>query len=139
MDIGTLEKYLQAHLDILQGHTPFSPKGLKRRSGFWLAPRVYLGRALTLDGHNTNIVIGHGAKVGNYVRFGGNICIGPNCKIGQGATLENCVVLKGTRIGEGARLEGCIIGQNCVIGPHTTVSRGRAVGDRSVIMKFSQL
>lgn len=121
MDIGTVEKYLQVHLDILGGGTPF---------------RAARGRKVAGGGR---VVLGERTQVGPYVRFSGSICIGPGCRIGQGASLEDCVVLDGTTVGEGASLKRCIVGHGCRIGPHTSLGPGRALGDRSVVTRFSQL
>jgi len=138
IDIGTIENYLQVHLDILRRQTPFALKGLKRRRSFLTAPGVRLGKDIEHEGTG-HVALGQGTQVDSYVRFYGSVAVGPNCHIGQGAVLDHCVVLGKTKIGKGARLERCIIGQNCRLGAHSLIGPGRALGDGSVISGFSQL
>jgi mannose-1-phosphate guanylyltransferase len=138
IDIGTVDKYLQVHLDILERETPFSLQGLARRRGFLAAPGVRLGPEIDHEGPG-QVALGRGTRVDSYVRFYGSVSVGPNCRVAQGAVLDHCVVLAGTRIGEGARLERCVVGQNCRLGPHSVIGPGRALGDDSVVSRFSQL
>lgn len=138
MDIGTVEKYLQVHLDILGDATPFRPQGMIRRGGYHVASQVTFGRDVSREGRG-NIVLGSRSKVGPYVRFAGSVCVGADCAIGQGSVLEDCVILDGTTIGEGAQLKRCIIGRRCRLAPHANIGAGRALGDGSTISHFSQL
>ncbi|MBI4345849.1 MAG: NDP-sugar synthase, partial [Elusimicrobia bacterium] len=138
MDIGTVEKYLQVHLDILSGRTPFKPAGLARRGTIFYGRGASIGRDLSHEGPG-QIVLGPGSSLGPFIRLAGSVSIGEGCTIGQGAWLEDCVILDGTRIGEGAQLKRCIVGHRCRVGPHTTLGPMRAVGDDSVLAGFSQL
>ena len=135
MDIGTVEKYLQAHLDVLDGKLGVSPEG--RRSGrVWLAPGVHIGRDVAFEG---KAALGARTRVDDFVRFAGGVVVGPDCRIGQGAGLKDCVVLAGAHIGEGARLEGCVVGSDSRIEANSVLSPGTALGDHSHVTKFSQL
>lgn len=138
MDIGTVEKYLQVHLDILTGRAPFKPAGLARRKTIFYGRAAFIGRDISHEGPGA-VVLGPGSSLGPFVRLAGSVSIGEGCTIGQGAWLEDCVVLDGTRIGEGAQLKRCIVGHRCRVGPHTTLGPMRALGDDSVLAGFSQL
>ena len=135
MDIGTVEKYLQAHMDVLEGRLHFAPDGHKKGQT-WISPGGHVGRDVTFEGKS---VLGSRTKVADFVRFSGAVVVGPDCDIAQGAALSNCVVLSGTRIGEGARLEGCVVGTHSNIEPHSVLGPGTALGDHSHVTKFSQL
>lgn len=124
IDIGTIGKYLQAHHDILSGRAPFKPRGLREA-----APGPDAGRA----------VLGPGTVVGKGVRFAGHVCVGPRCRIGRGAWLEDCVVLAGTSLGPGARLERCVVGPSCRVGEQAALGPGAVLGGGSVIKAYSQL
>lgn len=137
MDIGTVDKYLQVHLDILGGRTPFRPAGTARRGAF-LGAGASLSREASIEGGG-KVVLGAGSRAGPYARFSGSVCVGAGCRIGQGAVLENCVILDRTRVGEGARLDRCVVGPRCRIEPHSALGPGRALGGRSVLTRFSQL
>lgn len=91
-DIGTPERYLQTHLDLLGGRAPFSTSG-----------------RLVLNGGGGKALVGRGAKIAGGVSFRGGVCVGPRCRVGRDASLEDCVVLEGTRIKLGTRLRRCIV------------------------------
>jgi NDP-sugar pyrophosphorylase family protein len=138
MDIGTVEKYLQVHLDILAGIVPFDARGLRRRGRFLVGKGARLSPDASHDGKG-RVLIGEGARIASSVQFSGSACIGPRCSVERGASLSDCLVLGGVRIGEGARLKGCVIGRGCVVGAGASVGPGRALGDGTLVKKFSQL
>lgn len=135
MDIGTIEKYLQAHLDILDGKVHVQPEGHRQGSN-WLGTGVHLGKEVALDG---KAALGARTRVGDFVRFAGGVVVGPDCEIGQGATLKDCVVLDGCRLGEGVRLEGCVVGSQSKVDANSVLGPGTALGDHSHVTRFSQL
>ena len=142
MDIGTVEKYLRVHLDILAGAAddaaPFADRLLRRRGAILLEKNARVSAGAVHDGKG-RVLVGAGAAVGAGVRFSGSVCIGPRCVIERGALLSDCVVLAGSRIGEGARLSGCVVGHGCVIEPNASIGPGRALADGSRVNGFSQL
>ncbi len=137
IDIGTVESYLQAHLDILSGRAPFKPEGRRRRS-LLLARGVRLGRELG-EPQGGRVLLGPKTEVGDFARFSGNVCVGPGCRIGRGASLEDCVVLGGTAIGEGARLKRCVVGRGCRIGVQASLEAQTALAGGSRVGAYSRL
>ena len=138
MDIGTVEKYLQVHIDILSGGAAIRLSGPRRRRGLCAGRRVRLGRELTVDREGC-VVLGDGVRVGDFARFARHVCVGPDCVIGKGAALEDCVILAGSSIADGAVLKGCVIGPRCRVGRHSVVSAGAALAGGSTLRPFSQL
>ena len=124
IDIGTVEKYLQVHLDILEGRTPFRPgdsaRALKGAEG-------------------AKVVAGPGTKVAPFARFAGSISLGRGVRIGRGAQLSDCIVLDGAVIGDGARLERCVVGARARVGTHATLGPGTALAGGSRVGDYSQL
>ncbi len=121
IDIGTLERYLQSHLDLLAGRALLSlPKTTP-----------------SLDGGR--VAVGKGSVIDETVRFSGNVSVGASCRIGAGSVLRDCVLLDGVRVGENARLEGCIIGPRSRIGPRSELVRCLALAGGSRIEPFSRL
>jgi mannose-1-phosphate guanylyltransferase len=138
MDIGTVEKYLQVHLDLLAGAVAMDERGLRRRGPFLLESGARLSPGAAHEGEG-RVLLGRLARAAAFTRFKGCVCVGPGCVVEKGASLEDCVVLGGSRIGEGARLWRCVVGHSCAIGAHSSIGIGRALGDGSVVKKFSQL
>jgi mannose-1-phosphate guanylyltransferase len=124
IDIGNVEKYLQVHLDILEGRAPFRPgpgaRPLKGAAG-------------------ARVAAGPGAKVGPFARFAGSVSLGRGVTIGRGAQLSDCVVLDGAAIGDGARLERCVVGARARVGTHAILGPGTALAGGSRVGDYSQL
>ena len=139
MDIGTVEKYLQVHLDILGGVAPCRLPVPRRRPGLFAGPGARLGRELTLDHEQGCVVLGRGTRVEDFARFSRRVCVGSRCTIGKGAALEDCVVLDGSRIGDGAVLKNCVVGPDCRVGAHAVMSSGTALAGGSILRAYSQL
>ncbi|MFH2202038.1 MAG: NDP-sugar synthase [Elusimicrobiota bacterium] len=138
IDFGTVDKYLQIHLDILGGHAPFLPKRLKRQGDFLLDAGAKVSANVVRTGAGC-VVLGRSSKAAARSRFIGSVCVGDRCVIEEDAVLEDCVVLSGTRIAAGARITRAIVGGNCRIGRKTVLGPGRTLGDRSIVCDYSTL
>ncbi|MBI3566461.1 MAG: NDP-sugar synthase [Elusimicrobia bacterium] len=123
IDIGTVEKYLQVHLDILEGRTPFKAPGARSLKG--------------VDG--ARVTAGAGVKVAPFARFAGAVSLGRGVSVGRGAQLSDCVVLDGAVIGDGARLDRCVVGADARVGTHATLGPGAALAGGSRVGDYSQL
>ena len=139
IDIGTVEKYLQVHLDILGGATPF-PGPLPNFAPAW----PWGGRSNWGKSHRPPPTVAKPhwatAYVGDFARFfRAGSAWAPTCRIGKGASLEDCVVLAGARIGDGAQLKRCVVGPDCVIGANSIVSEGRPWPAAPEVRPFSLL
>jgi len=126
IDIGTPQKYLQVHQDLLQNrfqpavdiakvHALQTPASARMDKNTLLAPSVKLGEDVSILSSS----------------------IGEDCVIGDHALIENAVIWPGVTIGPYARLSGCIIGRDCWIGHHVTVSNGVVLGDQSKVTDYS--
>ncbi len=124
IDIGTVEKYLQVHLDILEGLTPFKPGASARLLGGVVGAKV---------------AAGPGARVAPFARFSGSVSLGRGVRIGRGASLSDCVVLDGASIGDGARLERCVVGAHARVGTHAILGPGAALAGGSRVGDYSRL
>jgi NDP-sugar pyrophosphorylase family protein len=124
IDIGTVEKYLQIHLDILTGRAPFKHgEGVRALRGY--------------DG--ATVAAGPDARVQPFARFSGAVSLGRGVRIGRGAQLSDCVVLDGATIGDGARLERCVVGPRAHVGTHAILGPGAALAGGSRVGDYSQL
>ncbi|MBI3288714.1 MAG: NDP-sugar synthase [Elusimicrobia bacterium] len=124
IDIGTVEKYLQVHLDLIEGRTPFKP-GPGARS------------FKNADG--ARVAAGPGVKAAPFARFSGAVSLGAGVRIGRGAQLSDCVVLDRAVIGDGARLDRCVIGAGARVGTHASLGPGTALAGGSKVGDYSQL
>jgi NDP-sugar pyrophosphorylase family protein len=127
MDIGTIEKYMQAHYDIIQGATSFT-----QRSGQKLLQRK------TVD-VNGRLLVGKNVSVGEFTQFNGNVCIGNNVTIGKGCTITDTVIHDGTVVKDGVRMEKALVGRDCTIESNAILGEYTALGNGTVIRQYSKL
>lgn len=128
LDIGTPQRYLRAHHDVLGGKLGnYSVKSKPRGEKF--------DEKATIDQHSLvdpTSVIKAGAEIQNSV-------IGPNCFIEDKARIVDSVVWSGTRIAQSATVTDSILGKSCFIGRFSESRRGTVLGDKSVVGDYSVL
>jgi mannose-1-phosphate guanylyltransferase len=106
MDIGTPERYLQATWDILEGRvtTDVEPRG---------------------DGV---LVVGD-ATVADGATIGPRAVVRSDCRIGEGATVTESVLLDGCRLENGAEVRGAILAPIVEVGQCARVAPGSVIGE----------
>ncbi len=135
IDIGTPEKYLKVHQDILQGALEL--EGFRTNpGGTYVDPTASLDKDAKLSGP---AFIGAGAVIKANVHIEPFAVIGENCRIEENATVGHSVLWPNVRVGAEARVRGALIGKRAHIGRHAIVSGGTVLGDKSVVTDFSRL
>jgi NDP-sugar pyrophosphorylase family protein len=138
LDMGTIDKYLLAHQDMISGKMRFKLPGnkLRNHNNVWTGKHIKWGKHIEINGR---LVCGNNVTIGDFVQIQGNVCLGDNVTLAKGCTLIDSIILNGTKIGEGARLEKSLIGKNCTIEPNAVFNPMTALGDNSTIKKYSRL
>src|SRR5262245_9127635 len=133
IDIGTPEKYRQAHRDIMDGRFPAPP--------FASAPgaRVISEDARIEDGAvleapcfvDAGAVIKKGARIGPYS------VIGRHCHVAEDAVIDGAILWPNTWVDTETRIGAAIAGRHCHFGRNVTVGDG-IFGDKSVVTDYSK-
>ena len=105
MDIGTPERYRQAHWDLLDGayRLPEFPAGAK--SGIYAGRRVRIGKNVRLVPPlllSDDVVVEDDAVVGPYA------ILGEGVRVGRGATVTRTILWRRARVGELSHLSETI-------------------------------
>ena len=129
IDIGTPQKYLEVHQDILSQKF-VSPRVSAR--GF---ERNLLPGTAAVDEKS---IIDSGVTIRDGVRIENSV-IGKNCKIDEGAQIVDSVIWSGNTIDAGARVSQSIVGKGCYIGRYAILRSGVVLGDKTVVTDYSQL
>jgi glucose-1-phosphate adenylyltransferase len=117
-DVGTLDAYYEAHMDLISVHPVFS---LYNRS--WpiftnvpsLPPAKFVHDAPGRTGHALDSIVSPGVIVsGGTVR---RSVLSPNVRIHSGAEVDGSVVMDATSIGAGAVVRNTILDKNVVVPP----------------------
>ncbi len=98
-DIGTLESYKQTCNDVLLGTTKLAPRGAIKRCG----------------DNKTVIVRGQNVHIAPGAQLLGNVTIGDNCVIAEGAIIQDSVLWSNTIVGASAVIKNCVIADGCSI------------------------
>ena len=135
IDIGTPDKYMQVHRDIMDGHYHVPPFA-KDASRIWISPQARIEEGVTIEGPcfvDAGSIVKTGARLGPYS------VVGRNCHIEEHAVLERAIVWANGRVSQEAIVRGSILGRHAHIGRSAIVEDGVVLGDKSVITDFSRL
>lgn len=130
LDIGTPERYLLAHHDILEGRLPFSFKGEEIKSRVWVGEGTKISSEATLFGP---LLIGKNCVIEAHATLFSHTTLGDNCHIKSGARLEGCVLLENCFLDEGSVVRNSILGRGLRIGKKVHVEERAVLGDNMVI------
>jgi mannose-1-phosphate guanylyltransferase len=135
IDIGTPDKYMQVHRDIMDGRFEAAPfKGLASRK--WVAGDARLEDGATIDGPcfvDEGVLIKAGARIGPYS------VVGRQCQIEEDARIEGAIIWQNGRIGRDAVIERAVLGRNCHIGRSSAVGAGAVLGDKSSLTDYTRV
>src|SRR5262249_42026018 len=135
IDIGTPDKYIQVHRDIMDGryHVPALHNSA---GGKFISPLARVEAAVTIEGPcfiDEGAVVKSGAHIGPYT------VLGRQCHVEEHAQVERAIVWANTRISQDAVVRGSILGRHCHIGRSALVENGVVLGDKSTVTDFSRL
>src|SRR5437660_1366605 len=134
IDIGTPEKYMQVHRDIMDGRYRAAPFA-GASSAVWTSPDARVEEGATLEGPcfvDSGAVVKAGARIGPYA------VIGRHCHVEEQAVVDHAIVWANSRISQDATVRRSILGRHCHVGRHATIERG-VLGDKSVITDHSRI
>ncbi len=130
IDIGTPEKYLQAHRDILDGQVGIEFPGESYKKNVWIGKDTNIAADAVVFGPT---VMGSNCQIASDTTIFSHCVLGNNCRIESGARLEGCIVFDDARIGAGAVVRDSIIGKGVQIGKKVRVDEKAILGDKTVI------
>jgi len=135
IDIGTPEKYMQVHRDIMDGRYRAAPFA-GETSAAWVSPDARVDEGVTLEGPcfiDADAVVKAGARIGPYS------VIGRHCHIEEHAVIDRAIVWANSRISQDAIVRRSILGRHCHIGRSVVIEHGVVLGDKSVVTDHSRL
>ncbi|GMR04906.1 MAG: mannose-1-phosphate guanyltransferase [Thermodesulfobacteriota bacterium] len=125
-DVGSLEEYRQANLDILQRRVHVNIPGEElEQGGVWVGDGSRIDYKATLEG---NVVIGPDCTIEAGTRICNSI-IGSNTVIEEGAVIIDSVIWDNVHVGGGAYIQENVISGDTEIGAGAHLSEGVIVSD----------
>ena len=117
MDVGTSERYMQLHRDILAGRLDtLVPDDIEVNPYVGSGCRLWPDAALLPP-----VVLGERCRVGAGARIEGPAVLGDDCAVREEGRVAASVLWSGVRVGEGAIVRDSIIGEGCWIGDGAVV------------------
>ena len=133
IDIGTPEKYLQVHRDILSRRFPVPLDGERRADGV-VHPSARVSPEAILDGH---LYVGPGCEVAAGARIGPDAVLVADVTVRSGACVRDSVLWRGAVAEEGCEVQGSLVGPGVRVG-RSCVLRNAVLGEGSVVSDFSR-
>jgi NDP-sugar pyrophosphorylase family protein len=134
IDIGTPEKYMQVHRDIMDGRYPMPPF-IGQPKLAWVAPTARVEAGATLSGP---LFVDDGCVVKARAQIGPYSVIGKDCVVFEGAQVEGAICWGGSRIGRDAVVKDSLLGHSVEIGPNAVVHQA-VLGNQTTIADHSRL
>ena len=136
IDIGTPDKYMQVHRDIMDGRylaPPFSNPG---QGSAFVSPDAKIDEGVEIHGPcfvDEGAVIKAGARVLPYS------VIGRQTHVDESAVIDGSIIWPNGWIGREAAVRGSILGRNCHVGRNAAIDSPAVFGDKTVITDYSKL
>lgn len=129
-DVGTLEAYVKAHQDVLDGRVRLDVPGFELSQGVWLGEGAEVHPDAKLEGA---AVIGDYCRVEAGARIGPYTVLGSNVRVRRDVDLERAVVHDNAYLGETVRLRGTVVGRACDLRRAARCDEGAVLGDECFV------
>jgi mannose-1-phosphate guanylyltransferase len=133
LDMGTPEKYLQLHRDLLGGKcrncvlAPTEKVAIGERSSIHSTARI-----------KGPVVIGANCSIGRGVKLTGPVVIGDGGAILEGSVIEDSVIWRNARLGPRANVKGSILAENCCL-EEGSVCQDSVLGDNVTVVSYGKV
>ncbi len=105
-DIGTIQDYLAAQVDVLERKVDAVVAGDEVAPGVWMGGACEIEESAELS---APVALGDRCRVGARARLGGGTCLGAGSDVGEGAELWHSVVWDEVAVPQSARLERAVV------------------------------
>lgn len=134
IDIGTPEKYLQVHRDILERRFRVAPAG-QQRGGGHADPSARVDAAAQLSG---SFFIGPGCRVEAGAEIGPGAVLTREVGVASGARVRDSVLWAGVEIGPDSEVVGALLAERVRTGRSVRIGPGAVLGEDTLLPDFSR-
>lgn len=133
-DVGTLDAYVRAHTDILDGRVRVDIEGFELADGVWLGEGADLDPSAHVAGP---VVIGDNARIEAGAQLQPYTVLGSDVVVKSDAFIERSVVHDHGYIGPSVDLRGCVIGRSSDLRSHARVREGAVLGEECFVGEYA--
>jgi len=134
IDIGTPEKYLQVHRDVLGGRFPVRLEG-RAVSGGWVHAGAVVPPGTDL---RAPFYVGPGCRVSAQAEVGPNAVLSSRVRVEAGARIRDSVLWEGCQVGEETTIDGALLGAGVRTGRHVAIGPGAVLGEGASLPDYSR-
>jgi NDP-sugar pyrophosphorylase family protein len=135
IDIGTPEKYVQVHRDIMDGRFNAPPFAGQTNPQGCIAPDVRIEDGATIEGPvfiDEGVLVKAGARIGPYA------VLGRQTQVEDEAVVERAILWPNCRIGSQTAISDAVLGRQCHIGRNVSLNSGAVLGDKTTLTDFTR-
>ncbi|MBC8163040.1 MAG: mannose-1-phosphate guanyltransferase [Roseiflexaceae bacterium] len=129
-DVGTIEEYMRASRDYMEGKVDLPRVGHRLDGDIWLDGEADIAPDAQLYGP---VYLGHGVKIKGGVIVHGPTAIRDYTVVDTRATIDRSIIWRNSYIGERSELRGAIVLRQCNIKSRAVLFEGVVVGDQTII------
>ncbi len=125
-DVGTLEAYIRAHQDVLDGRVEVAVPGYSLEAGLHVGEGSEVDPGAAIAGP---AIIGDYCRVEAGARLEAYTVLGSNVRVGPEALVERSVVHDNVYLGPGVRVRGSVVGRSSDLRRGARIEEGVVIGD----------
>ena len=129
-DIGSLEQFLQANRDALDGKVKLTPPGVRLRGNIWVDQGAALDSLENVEGP---AVIGKNVRLDPGARVLAHAVLGDNVVLRSGAQVGSSVLGENVYLAAGAVVQGAVLGDAVEVHENAYIAEGAVIGDRTIV------
>jgi len=129
-DVGTIEEYMRASRDYMQGRVSLPRVGQRLFDDVWVEGDAEIAPDAQFHGP---VYLGHGVKIKSGVIVHGPSAIRDYTVVDTRATIDRSIIWRNSYIGERAELRGSIVLRQCNIKSRAVLFEGTVVGDQTIV------
>lgn len=126
-DVGNLQQYRQAQVDVLDGRVKVKIPGTRIRHDIWIGEGSVIDPRAEISGPT---VIGKNCRIKERANVQEYTLIGDNCIVEEGAVIQRSVLWSNTYVGKKAKVTGSILSRSCTVKGNNLISEGAVIGDK---------
>ena len=131
LDIGTPQKYLEAHADALAGRlsNPPAPGAREASAGVWIQGDATIEPDAQIE---APVLIGDGARVEAGARVHASV-LGAGAVVESRAEVDGAVLQTGARVSHGGSVRNSVVGAYAVLKPDVSLSAETIIGSGATV------
>jgi len=127
IDIGTPQKYLKVHHDLL---LRWDDKSIRTEGTSHIDPAVHI---------EGPVLLAEECVIAEDVVIKGPAVLGPRCQIAKGAVIEGAVLWDGVQVEEKSVLRNCVVGSHCCIEQDCSILEDCILADNVTVNSGNKL